>query len=207
MATELNQKQETFVLEYFKTGNAGQSALKAGYSPKTASVIASENLTKPKIIARLAELQGKVEGKTIATVQERKEILTEIIRAKLPDYMQLGADGSWVNIGPETPNGRAIQEIHSRTEYDKDGNCPTIYTSVKLINPIEAIKELNKMEKVYDDATKVNVSLDQRQLTIQVVDKETQELLARVQNGDTLAINNSLSGQPESLPQQETPCN
>ncbi|KKK69674.1 hypothetical protein LCGC14_2931650, partial [marine sediment metagenome] len=43
----LTQKQETFVLNYFQTGHATNSALTAGYSPKTAQVIAAENLSKP----------------------------------------------------------------------------------------------------------------------------------------------------------------
>jgi phage terminase small subunit len=170
------QKQEIFCLEYIKTGNASNAAIVAGYAPKYAAQNTNKLLKNTNIISRIAELQEKTEkkslkilnpeSKTIASVIERKEILSEIARAKLTDFMELGQDGSWVNIGPETKSGHAIQEIHSRTEYDKDGASPTIYTSVKLHDPIKAICELNKMERVYDDAPKINVNIDQRQLNI-----------------------------------------
>jgi phage terminase small subunit len=163
---KLRQKQEKFVLEYFKTGNAASAAVMAGYSVKSVRSIASQLLTNINIKARLAELQEKAESVKIASVVERKQILTEILRAKLTDFMELGKDGSWVNIGPETKNSRAIKTIRSRTEYDENGDSPTIYTTVELTSPIEAIKELNKMERIYDDSTKVNVSIDQRQLNI-----------------------------------------
>ncbi len=46
---KLNMKQQAFVIEYVKDFNATQAALRAGYSPKTAYSIGSENLTKPEI--------------------------------------------------------------------------------------------------------------------------------------------------------------
>jgi phage terminase small subunit len=46
---KLTIKQEKFVNEYIKTGNGTQSAVKAGYSEKTAYQIAHENLNKPEV--------------------------------------------------------------------------------------------------------------------------------------------------------------
>jgi hypothetical protein len=184
MPQRLTVKQEKFCINYFQSGNATNAAFVAGYSKHTAQAISSENLLKPMIVARIKELQEKAASAKIATVLERKQILTEILRAKLPDFMELGADGSWVNIGPETPNGRAIQEIHSRTEYDEDGSNPTVYTSVKLINPIDAIKELNRMEKIYNDGTQVNI--DNRVITpvYNIINPDTKNLLVRLENGE-----------------------
>lgn len=45
----LTNKQKIFVQEYLKTFNATQAAISAGYSPRTAGSIGSENLTKPAI--------------------------------------------------------------------------------------------------------------------------------------------------------------
>ena len=44
---KLTFKQRKFVIEYMKDLNATQAAIRAGYSKKTARIIASENLTKP----------------------------------------------------------------------------------------------------------------------------------------------------------------
>jgi phage terminase small subunit len=160
------QKQEKFCLEYMISGNATNAAIVSGYSKKTAAIIGFENLRKPKIMLRIAELQAIQEQKAILTKTEANKILTELARASLTDFMELGKDGSWVNIGAETKNGRAISEIHSRTEYDKDTESPTIYTSVKIHNPVDAIKEFAKINFWYDDAPKINVNIDQRQLNV-----------------------------------------
>ena len=54
-AKKLTLKQERFIEEYLIDGNATQAAIRAGYSPKTAYAIASENLRKPEITSRLEE--------------------------------------------------------------------------------------------------------------------------------------------------------
>jgi phage terminase small subunit len=182
MTQRLRVKQERFCLEYFKTGNATNAAIAAGYAPKFVAYNTTKILNSNKIIQRLKELGSKAESESIATVAERKQILTEILRSKLTDFMELGQDGSWVNIGPETPNSRAIQEIHSRTEYDEDGSHPTVHTSVKLHDPMKAIAELNKMEKIYETTTVLNV--DNRQITFQVVGEGTKSLMKRIASGE-----------------------
>lgn len=52
----LTGKQEMFCREYLIDLNATQAAIRAGYSEKTANRTASENLSKPDIQARVAEL-------------------------------------------------------------------------------------------------------------------------------------------------------
>ena len=51
---KLTPKQQRFVSEYLRLGNATQAAIAAGYSKKTANRIATENLSKP-VIARAIE--------------------------------------------------------------------------------------------------------------------------------------------------------
>lgn len=163
MRTRLTQKQETFCLKYFESGNASEAARLAKYSPKTSAVIGAENLSKPNIQTRLQELRKRVEDDSVMDVLERKQRLTEIGRARLFDFMELGQDSSWLNIGSETPKSGAIQEIHSRTEYDKDGSKPTVHTSVKLHDPMKAIDLLNKMDKIYSDGAQF---IDNRKIEI-----------------------------------------
>jgi phage terminase small subunit len=45
----LTAKQRRFVEEYLVDLNATQAAIRAGYSPRTASAIGCENLRKPQI--------------------------------------------------------------------------------------------------------------------------------------------------------------
>ena len=46
---KLTKKQQLFVEEYLIDLNATQAAIRAGYSPETATVIGCENLIKPNI--------------------------------------------------------------------------------------------------------------------------------------------------------------
>ena len=56
MMGKLTDKQEMFCKEYIIDLNATQAAIRAKYSEKTSGVIGLENLGKPLIQARLAEL-------------------------------------------------------------------------------------------------------------------------------------------------------
>ena len=78
----MTYKQELFIQEYIKTGNATSSAIKAGYSKKTARAIGQENLTKPYIKKRIEELSQKIACNNIMTAKERQEYLTKLINSE-----------------------------------------------------------------------------------------------------------------------------
>ncbi len=174
---KLTQKQETFCIKYFELGNASEAALIAGYSPRTVRAIASINLTKINIKERFQELRQKVEDDSIATVFERKQILTEITRGNLIDYQETGADGGYLNIGKESPNTRAISKITSRTD-KKD----SVITKIKLHSPTQDIDLLNKMDRIYTDGATVNV--DNRTVNINVGSEKAKELTERLVKGE-----------------------
>ena len=156
----LRRKQEQFCLKYLELGSAREAARQAGYSPKWLSRTSRDILKSPAVQARLKELREKVgsdESIGVVSVQERKIRLSQIIRATIGDFMEMGQDGTWVNIGKENPAIGAVKEIHSRTEYDDDGAHPTVHTSVKLHDPMQAIDLLNRMERMYSDNPVVNV--------------------------------------------------
>lgn len=55
----LTDKQEMFCREYLIDLNATQAAIRAGYSVKTANRTASENMSKPDVQSRIAELKAQ----------------------------------------------------------------------------------------------------------------------------------------------------
>ena len=77
---KLTEKQKRFADEYIISGNATQSAIKAGYSKKTARFVGAENLTKPNIKNYIDERLAKLESKRIANAQEVLEYLTGVMR-------------------------------------------------------------------------------------------------------------------------------
>lgn len=77
---KLTQKQRLFADEYIKSGNATQSALKAGYSPKTVRSIGQENLTKPDIKAYIDAKMTEIESHKIADAKEVLKFYTRVLR-------------------------------------------------------------------------------------------------------------------------------
>jgi Phage terminase, small subunit len=184
MPNKLTVKQEKFAVNYFKLGNATEAAIKAGYSPRTAAVIATENLRKPNIAKRLAELQDKVSSDAIMSVQERKERLSEIARARLTDLVSCGPDGSWINVGVDGCQSAAIKGIKSRTEYDKNGDDGAVITDIELHDPMKAIDLLNKMEHLYETETGMTINNDNRVLNINVTSLEAKKVTDAICRGE-----------------------
>ena len=126
----------------------------AGYSHKQSPATLDRNAcvlaNSKKVLTRYNELQQVAKDETVADVMERKRRLTEILRARLTDYLTCGPDRDLIDVGPESPNTAALQEVVSRTEYDKDGAGVAVITRVKLHDPVRSIAELNKMEHIYE---------------------------------------------------------
>lgn len=61
---KLTDKQEMFCAEYLIDLNATQAAIRAGYSEKTANRMGSENLSKPDLQEKIAELMSARSEKT-----------------------------------------------------------------------------------------------------------------------------------------------
>lgn len=82
-ARPLTRKQAIFIREYLVDFNGSRAAIAAGYSEKTATVIANENLSKPYIADAIREaLQGRQQA-----LQWRSE---DILR----DLQQIAQDRS-----------------------------------------------------------------------------------------------------------------
>lgn len=83
---KLSPKQKLFSEYYAKTKNATESAIKAGYSKKTAGIIGFENLKKPKIQEYLNKLYGNAIGNapegTIATIEEILQFHTKVMKGQ-----------------------------------------------------------------------------------------------------------------------------
>ena len=88
----LTPKQQAFADYYLETGNATESAKRAGYSEKTAYAIGNENLNKPEISAYIEERLNQIKSEKIATIDEVMQFYTSILRGEEKD--QFGLDAS-----------------------------------------------------------------------------------------------------------------
>lgn len=84
---KLTTKQKLFCDEYIKSGNAKQSAIKAGYSPKTAYSIGNENLNKPELKAYIDERLKELSNHKILSAAEVLEYLSRVVAGKETEYV------------------------------------------------------------------------------------------------------------------------
>nr|DAI11838.1 MAG TPA: terminase small subunit [Caudoviricetes sp.] len=77
----MTHRQELFIQEYIKTGNATISAIKAGYSKRTARSIGQRLLINVDIRNKISELSQRIANNNIMTAKERQEYLTKLINS------------------------------------------------------------------------------------------------------------------------------
>ena len=82
---KLTLKQKAFADYYIATGNATESAISAGYSPKTAYSIGDENLKKPVIKKYIDECIAQIDSERIADAKEIMEFHTKVLRGELEE--------------------------------------------------------------------------------------------------------------------------
>ena len=78
MAGKLTPKQEQFAREYTVDLCATQAAIRAGYSQKTAYRQGADNLKKPQIVMRIAELQSERNARTQISADQTIADLREL---------------------------------------------------------------------------------------------------------------------------------
>lgn len=105
----LNPKQKKFAEEYAKTGNAFQSAVKAGYKESTAKTQGRrllESVGISRYIRALTTSEEKESKKTIADAQEIMQYFTRVMRGEEKDQFGLEA--------PLSERTKAAQELAKR---------------------------------------------------------------------------------------------
>ena len=100
-----------------------------------------------EIEQRMAELNQECANEAIATKQELAEIYSQIVRSTPADFVTCGADGTWINVGLDSCNKHAIQDIQSTTVYKGKGDdsYAAVVTDLKLQDKVKAGKALAEL--------------------------------------------------------------
>ena len=131
----LTPKQQRFVEEYLIDLNATQSAIRAGYSEKTAAVIGAENLIKPNIAKAIAEAQEKLSNKAQVTVEMVVQGLLNEAKDLSEGSTQSARVSAWAHLGKHLgmfkdkiehtgPNGGPI-DLSLKVVFENDGEAST----------------------------------------------------------------------------------
>ena len=124
---KLTQKQRLFADEYIKSGNATQSAIKAGYANE---VSGRENLRKPTVKSYIDAKMAEIESHKIADAKEVLEFYTRVLRKE------------------ETEPEKLMDEDGSEQFYDREPS---------LKDRLNAAKELMKRYPLDDPVVKVQL--------------------------------------------------
>lgn len=151
-----NNRHERFALALLKGMTQKAAAIEAGYKPSRAEFTGSDLVRNRKVWERYLELQQEATSAAVMPVRERKERLSELSRANIPDF--IGGDG--IKVSKDSPNVGAVSEITSVTRVFRKSGEPVVITKLKLHNPIQAIAELNKMEGEYPPSNVLKVEVE-----------------------------------------------
>ena len=171
---ELNSRQKQFAVNYASGMTLTEAYIRAGYSPLEAGSNAAtlfsrnqsvktyyEHLVKRKEQAALAKMTAD-----IMSPHERKTRLSEIARARLVEFQ---CEDGTPALTKDTPNNAAAKEFYHKQRFDREGN-PIVIKSIKSIDPISAIQELNKMDGSY--APSKHMIAQRVQFEVRMVEKE-----------------------------------
>jgi phage terminase small subunit len=134
----LNEKQKRFCDEYLIDLNATQSAIRAGYSEKTAYAIGNENLKKAEVKKYIEERMKEKDEKLIASQDEVLRYLTSVLRGESVSE-EIVVEGT----GDGTSTARRIKKAPSEKDKLKSaellGKRYGIYTDkiqAEIVTPI-----------------------------------------------------------------------
>lgn len=167
---KLTAKQEKFCNEYLIDLNATQAAIRAGYSEKTAAVIAAENLTKPNISQYIQEARQKSAEKAEIS---REKVINEYAKLAFFDIRKvLTVDGGLKDTTEwDDDSAAAIAGLESYDEKEPDSGM--VLGTVRKIKVSDKRAALDSLCKVlgFNAPEKSEIKVDNAPLNDQQVEK------------------------------------
>ncbi|MFH1954870.1 MAG: terminase small subunit [Pseudomonadota bacterium] len=150
---KLTPKQARFVQEYLIDLNATRSAIRAGYSKKTAQQMGAENLSKPVIAAAIAESRSKLAEKTEIT---QKRVIEEYAKPAFLDPRKFyDDDGNLIPVHQLPAEvAAALTGMDVSTFVNKDNGTVTTVTKFKFADKKAALDSLAKHLGMFMDRVK-----------------------------------------------------
>ena len=150
---KLTAKQQRFCDEYLIDLNATQAAIRAGYSEKTAAVIATENLRKPNISEYIEKRMAEKEKELIADQDEVMKYLTAVMRRQLTDSIV-------VTLNRETSKYVPDENGTMRKQTVKEEIPQIVKIPAQLRDANKAAELLGKAYGIYTDKIEADVDME-----------------------------------------------
>jgi phage terminase small subunit len=189
----LRPQRARFVAEYLVDLNGTQAAIRAGYSHRTAAVMACELLRAPNVAASIdAELQARID-RTRVTADRVVEELAKLGFANMADYMRAGPGGDpYLDFSALTRDqAAALQEVTVEDYVDGRGEDARDVKRVrfKLADKRAALVDLGRHLGMFTERhehTGAGGGPVQVDVTVRV--EQARQELDRIFGGDGLVI-------------------
>lgn len=134
----LEPRQQRFVDEYVIDFNGTQAAIRAGYSRKTASSIATENLRKPAIQAAIRDRMATISARCEVTAARVVRELAVVAFSDMRSFVEWGPGGVTLKAadGLSDEDARCVSEV-SQTDSATGGSV-----KFKLHDKMKALTDL-----------------------------------------------------------------
>ena len=154
MARKLTDKQKKFVEEYLIDLNATQSAIRAGYSPKTANEQGARLLANVSIQEAISKAMAERSRRTGINQDRIVQELARIAFVKITDVVD--PDGE-INTNASDDDLACIESY--KVEDSDSVNGSSSKREVKLASKIKALELLGKHVGIWNDKIQVDVSI------------------------------------------------
>lgn len=139
--SKLNPRQEKFVAEYLKTLNMTQSAIKAGYSPHTASEQASRLLKNKKVAKYIDEQRKRIIDEGVLSANELLHILSNAAVGDESEVREVVVKRGEFQRNPDTDRMNLVYNEH----------VETVEVPIKPSDRLRARDMLGKYHKLFTD--------------------------------------------------------
>jgi phage terminase small subunit len=156
--------------------NATRAAIAAGYSERTASEIASQNLRKPEIRRYIDE---RIDA-SVLTAVEVLSILSAQARASIADV--LNDDGTF-DLEDVKRRGadRLIKELEITEDLDKDGKPVSRKYKVRIHDAQAAAEKIGRFHKLFTDKREISGSISTYSMTKEEWERDAAQKLEAIE--------------------------
>lgn len=152
----MTRKQKVFCEEYLIDLNATQAAIRAGYSPATATSIGSENLSKPDIRACIDKALAERSKRTGVNADRVIDELAKIAFVNPADVVNLNE--ATVIENADAADTAAISSVKVKKSYSENGE--TVEREVRMQDKTRSLELLGKHLGLFTDKVQVDGKLD-----------------------------------------------
>jgi Phage terminase, small subunit len=152
----MTNKQKRFCEEYLVDLNATQAAIRAGYSPESASSIGSENMQKPDIRARIDKAIAVQSKRTGINADRVVRELARVALANAADIIDAGTATLKDDVSQD--DTAAIASVRVKTIPTADGLG--VEREIKLHDKLKALEQLGRHLGMFTDKVEHSGAID-----------------------------------------------